>query len=98
MAVTICVHWTTGGQSRIECDDVKSTDANEDVTRARVLRRAQRRADNGEEPDEGTTIWMERNVDGFSSPVASATVNAPWSEWLDQEVGGWDSFVAACFV
>jgi hypothetical protein len=94
--VTYCVTWTSGGQAKIQCTDVKSTDADEGVARARCLRLAKARMDapspNGEPPDQGTNLKMERFVGEFGMFWAQATVNAPWPEWQE----GWDGFVSSC--
>lgn len=89
--VTFCVHWSTGAppSERVECDDVKPTET-EDECKARVIRRAKTRADNGEAPAAGTTLWLERLVDPYGGIVASVTVSVEWEE-------SWDAFVAACF-
>lgn len=88
MVTTYCVHWTDAVGAKIECDDVASGES-EATTRLRVLRRAKTRMDAGETPLDGTEIWMEKNVDSFSSVIATETVSAPWQ-------GTYADFVIEC--
>jgi hypothetical protein len=90
--VTFCAHWTRVGPPQtqtLECDDV-AVGETEDQCKARVIRRAKTRCDNGETPVSGTLIWLERNVGAVATPVASVSCGSDWE-------ASWDEFVAACF-
>jgi hypothetical protein len=87
--VTFCVHWTTSTGARIECTDVHSGET-EDDAKARVVAAAKRRAEvPGEEPVDGSLIWLERDVGALAGTVASVTCGPNW-------LTSWAAFKEAC--